>query len=231
MRSVTIKIHYVQERRQAFSVPTDQLTALYRTASVDLAFVDGEDIVVDPNSVNAFVTYDDLVRRYGSTDTNSAHLIIGGLPPSDHREVAGQLLDLQTRGVAAAYTRHEYILASPRVHLLQTAAHEIGHLLNLEHPPQPEINRFDSTMNQIGNRVAGVAGCWERAALEAKVEELQGKPSYFMGPSRTLDCFPLGLSSRKALSDLTENSFRPWMSRFNHGGQERNDCPCVRRYG
>lgn len=230
MRSVTIKIHYLEERHQAFPVPVDQLKALYRTASVDLAFVEGGEIDVDPNLNAAFETYEDLVKRYRSEDQSSAHLIIGGFPPTAHREVAGQLLDLETRGVAVVHTRNDYILMNPAVHLLQTAAHEIGHLLNLPHPPNPVIDRFDSTMNQIGNRVDGVATCWEKAEKEAHDEELQGKRSYFTSPAMTLDCFPLGLSSRAALTNQSDISFRPWMSRFNHGGQGQNDCPCVRRY-
>jgi len=157
MRSVTIKIHYLEERRQAFQVPTEELKALYRTSNVDLAFVVGEGIDVDPNLSAAFENYDDLVARYRSEDQGSAHLIVGGFPPSAHREVAGQLLDLDTRGVAVVYTRNDYILMNPSVHLLQTAAHEIGHLLNLPHPQNPAMAEFDSTMNQIGNRVEGVA--------------------------------------------------------------------------
>ena len=230
MRSVTIRVHYVQERRQAFPVPVDQLRALYRTASVDLTFVEGEMIDVDPQLSAAFENYDDLVKRYRSEDQGSAHLIIGGFPPSAHREVAGQLLDLDTRGVAVVYTRNDYILMDPFVHLLQTTAHEIGHLLNLPHPSTPAVNRFDSTMNQIGNRVEGVGLCWEKAAKEAMDAESKGQPSYFTAPAMTLNCFPLGLNSRAALTKQQDVSFRPWMSRFNHGGQDQNDCPCVRRY-
>lgn len=230
MRTVTIKIHYLEERRKAFPLPVDQIQALYRTANVDLAFVEGEVIDVDPYVGAAFETYKDLVKRFRSEDQSSAHLIIGGWPPSDHREVAGQLLDLDTRGVAVVYTRNDYILSNPRVHLLQTAAHEIGHLLNLPHPTAFEIDRFDSTMNQIGNRVEGTGLCWEKAEKEARDRETTGKRSYFTLPSMALDCFPLGLSSRAALTDQSDISFRPWMSRFNHVGQDQNDCICVRRF-
>jgi len=232
MRSVTIRIHYLEERREAFAVPVDQLKALYRTASVDLLFVGGDKIDVDPNLAGAFrfQKYEALVSRYRSEDQGSAHLIIGGLPPADHWEVAGQLVDLETRGVAVVYTRNDYILMNPRVHLLQTAAHEIGHLLNLPHPPTPMIDPYDSTMHQIGNRVENVELCWEKVKKEAREEELRGKRSYFNSPAMALDCFPLGLSSRAALTNQLDITFRPWMSRFNHVGQDQNDCPCVRRY-
>jgi hypothetical protein len=230
MRSIAITIHYLRERRHAFPVLVDQLRALYLTASVDLTFVDGDDIAVDPNLASAFVTYKALVERYRSDDRHSAHLIIGGFPPTDHREVAGQLLDLETRGVAVVYTRNDYILMNPRVHLLQTSAHEIGHLLNLPHPPTPAFERFDSTMNQIGNRVQGVSMCWEKAENEATELEATGKRSFFTSLAMPLDCLPLALTSRAALSDQSDISFRPWMSRFDHGGTGQNDCPCVRRY-
>ncbi len=220
MRSVSIKIHYVDGTFPEFAVPVDEVRALYRTALIDLTFVEGKAIPQDPRMGSALQNYDDWVRQFGSTDGTVGHLIIGGFPPFAHPEIAGQLLDPDWRGVAAVYTGNELIQSSPRLCFLQTCAHEIGHMLNLPHPDNGSLRSYDSTMNQLEERLQDVASCWEKASAEALEQSASGKPDYFSPPSEPLSCYPLSLGERVALNTRSDNRFNPWKSNFEQQGQE-----------
>jgi hypothetical protein len=215
MRSVSIKIHYVDGTYPEFAVPVDELRALYRTALVDLIIVPGGAIPQDPRMESALLNYDDWVRQFGLSGGTVGHLIIGGIPPFDHPEIAGQLLAPERRGVAVVYTENEQIRSPPEVCFLQTCAHEIGHLLNLPHPDDAGLALYDSTMNQLEERLGDVGGCWEAASLEASEQKSCGKPDYFLPPSDPLGCYPFSLGERTALNTNSDNRFYPWGSNFD----------------
>jgi hypothetical protein len=222
MRTVKLKVHYVRGTQPQFSVQTLELSRLYRTAGIELYFFAAPEILIDPALGTAWENYSDIVARLRTNDKLHGHLIVGKRPPTSSLELAGQLLDLDLRGVAVVYTHSDYIKQNPRLNFLQTCAHEIGHMLNLSH--RNIAKTYTSAMEQLGGRTGDVATCWELADGEsAKVKTKGGNP-YFEHPVEAISCYPLAYTARVELNTLSEIRLQPWQSKFEHALDGSNDC-------
>jgi hypothetical protein len=221
MRPVSIKIHHVRATKQAFPFPAQDVQLLYRTAGIDLRIDAGDDIAVDP-TLSGLLNYPALVRRYRDTDRAVGHLVVGQQPMTREPFVAGQLLDLTTRGVAAVYTRSNYLLSDTGPGFLQTCIHEIGHMLNLSH--EDGAHDYDSAMNQIGARLMEPSLCWKGADTEASIVAASGQAAYFEPPARPLRCYPLAFKARSRLNTLSDGTLLPWGGVFEGAeGDHLND--------
>lgn len=216
MRTVSIKVHYVTAAKQAFAFPADDVRLLYRTAGIDLRIDAGNDIAVDP-TVSGLLNYPKLVDRLRNSDKAAGHMIVGLDPMTRDPTVAGQLLDLTTRGVAAVYTRSNYLLGDSGSGFLQTCIHEIGHMLNLSH--DDGARDFDSAMNQVGGRLKEPSVCWAGADTEASIIAASGQPTYFQPPGKQLRCYPLAYKARARLNVIGDGQLLPWGGKFE-GAEE-----------
>jgi hypothetical protein len=221
VKTISIRLHWVARSQHDIALRSDDLQALFRTAFIELDLMPGEEIAQDPIYYPP-PFYEDLVRHYAATDKEPGHLIIGLEPPLFDPGVAGQLLDPVERGVCIVYRRCKYILERGEVALLQTCAHELGHMLNLAHADvSPD---FASAMDQADKRVKGEVGsCWEAAAREAHTIRQRNEPDYFMPLGRPLEALPFSHVARKTLNDLSGNRLTPWGGKFERPYDGTND--------
>ena len=214
MRRVQIFIHHVEFPSTSLSLDLDAIRRLYRTAGIDLELNEDLDIDFDPGVDRTF-PYPKYVTRYGQSARDRGHLIIGRICPNLGSKIAGQLWDLDWRGVSAVYTESSYVADAGNRGLLQSAVHEIGHMLNLGHPASAAA--FVSTMHQAETRRSGdVSAAWTSAEVEAAQEHAAGRPSYFTSPTQPNDCFPLSLDARRELTDMLPSQLLPWAGKFEH---------------
>ena len=223
MRDITLKVHYVEDTRVEFLLPSMQLQALFRTAGINLTLIEGSAIDVDP-AVSSLTSYPDVVDHFRQIDRTAGHLIVGAQPTEQRKEVAGELLDVDLRGVAAVYTSSDYIQRDHRANYLQTCAHEIGHMLNLAH--EDSVPQYDSAMNQVGGRFDETEKCWEAAKNEAAHIKASGQPIFFLPPVQPLPCYPFAYKARALLNTLSDDRLRPWQSKFERLWNGANDCQC-----
>lgn len=220
MRSVDVKFHIVAAAAVDWHFPADDLRLLYRTAGIDLNFVEGDRIDDDPTNY-PIGDYPTLVDRYRKTDNGFGHFIIGIEPPRFNPQVAGQLLDVENRGVSVAYTNSNYVQQFGDVGLLQTCAHEIGHMLNLAH--EDVVTEFVSTMDQALKRTSAITQSWNGAAFEAEQIRRRGDETYFFPQSKALRCYPLAYSARLRLNTSSGDQLLPWRGKFERPYDGTND--------
>ncbi|GEM_PF-6653954 len=218
MRHVSVKYHIVKNSAADGQFPADELEALYRTAGIALHLVEGGSIDRDPLDSHVF-SYAQLVEDYGATDREFGHIILGVNPREP--DIAGELLDLKTRGVAVAYRNSLYMQSAGRNGLLQTCAHELGHMLNLDHDDVSA--KFHSIMNQAERRKQDIDKAWETAADEAQLARARGEPDYFQPPVQKIQCYPFALAARQRLNTKSEATFQPWGSVFERSADAVND--------
>lgn len=211
MRPVDVKYHVVKNATANLPFPADELKLLFRTTGIDLSLVEGERIDNDP-TYNPFLAYVDLVQLYDKKDRHYGHLIIGLDGPDYRFDIAGQLLDLDWRGVAVVYTCADYIQRDGEGAFLQTCAHEIGHMLNLGH--NDVASDFVSAMNQAQNRELDTSRSWQDVKAEAEVVKSQGKPDYFFPPEKELNCYPFAYQARYNLNIYSPDRLLPWGGKF-----------------
>jgi hypothetical protein len=219
MRSLSVKYHVVADALARLQFPAEELRSLYETSGIDVQFEQGERIMSDP-AFSALQDYPSFVQRYGKNDRGSGHLIIGLGHPRFLSDIAGELLDLDSRGVAVIYTSSDYIQRSGQGALLQTCAHELGHMLNLAHQ---DVASFDSVMNQAQDRWHEIPVSWDYAAAEARRVEDRGQPAYFDPPARPLNCYPFAYAARLLLNTYSSDRLLPWGGRFERPYDGAND--------
>lgn len=219
-RRIDITVHWVKGVSATFSLKTDQLRMLYWTAGIDLNLTVGEPIELDP-ARSARNSYPALVRQYRETAQSSGHLIIGIAPDGTANGAAGQLIDLETRGVAAAYTESFYISQTFNSGLLQTCAHEIGHMLNLAH--DDVVSDFVSTMNTSDGRTTAIPTAWQLARTEAERIRTNSGNAHFLELTTPIDCYPLSFKARFLLNDYKDHQLIPWRGKFERPFDGHND--------
>jgi hypothetical protein len=220
MRSCSVKYHVVADALSRLQFPADELRALYATSGIDMQFEEGERIDSDP-AYNPIWDYPSFAQRYSNNDRSAGHLIIGLGHPRFLSDVAGELLDLDSRGVVVVYTNSDYIQRHDQEGLLQTCAHELGHMLNLAH--QDVAFEFDSVMNQAQDRWHDIPVSWDYAAAEARRVEDRGQPAYYDPPASPLDCYPFAYAARLLLHTYSSDRLLPWGSRFERPYDGAND--------
>lgn len=215
MRSVDLKYHVVANATADLPFPADDLKSLFRTTLIDLNLVEGEKLVDDPIYASSTpFSYPELVKLYFKEDRNYGHLIIGLKGPDWRSDIAGQLLDQDSRGVAAIYTCADYIQRDGKGAFLQTCAHEIGHMLNLGH--DDVADGFVSAMNQAQNRALDTRPSWQNVEAEAQVVRSQGNQDYFFPSERELNCYPFAFKARFNLNHYSDDRLLPWGGKFEH---------------
>lgn len=222
LRAVALKFHVVAKATAEMPFPADELGLLYETAGINLALVEGERIDYDPTYY--WINYSDLVQKFGENDRNAGHLIIGLAGPDHRKDIAGQLLDLESRGVAVVYTSCDYIRRDGESARLQTCAHEIGHMLNLSH--KDVASTFVSTMDQAEKRDIDASLSWKSVIVEAEEVRNAQKPDYFSPPARELKAYPFSYQARFNLNTLSPDRLLPWGGKFEHPYDQTNDTCC-----
>jgi hypothetical protein len=179
----------------------DDLIRLFRSAQIRLEISDGGALA--PRDVFRPAK---LIERWQKNNASIGHLVITGVPMSGPERV-GELVDLGSRGVAMVY--FNTFRADKERNLLQTAAHEIGHMLNLTHENPPRA--YTSAMAQAAHRNTDIEAAWKCAAAEAYAQV--DDPCYDP-PDIFPDCFPFSLKARCRLRDLDAEELLPWGSKF-----------------
>lgn len=227
MRSVAVMWHVV-DPAVPIEMPIDELRAAFAAAGIDLLFQKGEDFRdFDPahyanRSYQALV--DELRQRAATIRSlRVGHLILGLGHKTYQEEIAGELLDLDSRGVAVVYRYCDYIRQGGHAALLQTCAHEIGHMLNLAHE---DIARdFPTIMDQANQRYGDIHTAWQLAAAEAQSDEARGHPSYLYEPLPIeFPCYPFAYAARARLNTRALSHVLPWRSRYDRpydGAEDR----------
>jgi hypothetical protein len=216
LRLVTIIVHNVQQPPTSLILDLEAIRRLYWTANIDVSFALGGSYANDP--MFASNDYAAIVKRYSTTSNSFGHLIIGREPPAGRRDVAGQLWDPDQRGVAAVYTESDYVLREKNAGLVQTAAHEIGHMLNLSHKDITSL--FPSTMNSADARTTDIAAAWQLATTEADTIHPE---AYYHRLDEPHACYPLAFQARSALNIARDAQLLPWKGKFDHPLDDLND--------
>lgn len=201
-----------------FVFPAKDVISLYRSAGIDLSLQRGPDIVADPASA---ANYQTLVNSYRSDTT-----LVNGLKPgrlivglerdaSSERCVCGELHDVATRGLAAIYRNADYLTTTPSA-MVETIAHEIGHLFNLTHDTTTGGGNgiYCSVMRQATGREDANAGAIAQAWHDAAVQATPG--GHFLAPNPSPAVYPLSPAHYSQLG--SDPNFRPWASAFSGDG-------------
>ncbi len=212
MRAVALKFHVVEGATASIAFLAEELSLLYATAGIDLALVEGERIADDPTY--HLDSYPVWIKRFGERDRSAGHLILGRAVPDHRSDIAGQLIDQVSRGVAVVYTSCDYIRRDGEGALLQTCAHEIGHMLNLSH--EDVAAKFVSAMNQAARRELDTRSSWKGAIAESREVRNTNEPDYFFPPVRELASYPLAYRARHSLNNLSPDRLLPWGEKFEH---------------
>lgn len=213
MRRVKVCVHHVDFPATSLSLDVDAIRRLYWTAGIDLELAEAADIPFDPADDPTF-PYPSYVMHFGQSASDRGHLIIGRRCPRIGSTIAGELWDLDWRGVSAVYTESTYIAREGARGLLQSAAHEIGHMLNLGHD---HASTFVSAMKQAEARRAGdVSASWAQAESEANHALASGQPTYYFPLTQPNDCYPLSLDERRELNGMPDSRVLPWGGKFEH---------------
>lgn len=219
LRKVEIMVHTVKEPPTNLSFDTDAIHRLFWTAGIDLTFSNGLELEVDP--MGTAISYQVLLDYFKNNNTQAGHLVIGRAYPDFRPDVAGQLHDPDRRGLAAVYTSSDYIAQYAALGLIQTAAHEIGHMLNLAH--KHVARGFISTMDSAGSRTSEVAVAWQEAALESERVRSNNEEPYYWPLDETNPCYPFAYNARRELNTLADDQLLPWRERFIHSHEDVND--------
>lgn len=216
MREVNLLYHYVVDTlKREWPLPVEDIIAFFRTARVSLQLREAEYLDVDPNGFMG-AGYDDVVASLPNEPVGTAHLYVGYEPPSGAQAMAGQLLDLEKRRAAVVYANSSYVCLHRSNGLLQTAVHEIGHMLNLGHPP---AGTNATAMHQATYRTGQFDESWTRAKSEA----VGAASPYFIAPDRTIQCYPFSLSDRIRLNTVSDYIILPGGQKYQYSPQELNE--------
>jgi hypothetical protein len=207
-----VKFHVVEGAMARMEFLAEELRLLYATAGIDLALVEGERIAKDPTY--HVIKYIDWIKRFGEQDRSAGHLILGRDVPDYRSDIAGRLIDEVSRGVAVVYTSCDYIQRDGEGALLQTCAHEIGHMLNLSHDDVDKT--FVTAMNQADKRDLDTRASWESVKAEAREIRNTNEPDYFLPPARELASYPFAYRARHTLNNLSPDRLLPWGGKFEH---------------
>ncbi len=217
MPSIGVRVHHLSYYHPATSpnrLDGGRIAKLYEPAGIDLRFLPGREIPGDPATGEGYGYWVERLSDERSADGMVlCHLIIGWEAPSEAAGDKGRLLDVKRRGVAAVFTRDPYFdseIGFGDDAVTQTAAHEIGHLLNLVHPPYHAPSPLVGTMHRHTMRPdfdpSRLQNAWQAAAQEAA----PGLPIYPpVGYVPPANLYPLVASCRRWLATRHRPTFFP----------------------
>ena len=221
MRTINIKYHVVTNATEKLPFPVEELKSLYATSGIVLNLVEGDPISSDP-AHRRIGTYPSFVELYRKSGPDYGHLIIGLDDPNKDKSVNGELLDRESRGVAAVYTYSDDIAIIGESAFLQTCAHEIGHMLNLAHHDVSKY--YTSVMDKALNRGQDISLSWSNAEAEARNLDAAGQQSFFTKPPTLPRCYPFAFAARDHLNNDSPDHLLPWQSKFENpyeGSQDK----------
>lgn len=211
MREVKIAVHYVRGIEHQFALPIDDIAAVFRSAGVLMTLDPAPPLSTDPNMKTE--GYKPVVKSLQDEPMGLGHLYVGIRPPVFFPKAAGQLLDLSRRRAAALFTSSSYIHKNGHRGLLQTAVHELGHILNLAHPSTIALR--PSAMSSLSARDVNIEKAWEVEKTDAEKRRKQGRNDQFSMPTRALDCLPFSYSDRLRLHTYVESDLLPGGGPYN----------------
>lgn len=186
--------------------PKDDLVRLFKSAQVDLHIDDG-----GPVEIWETADTSTLIDRWRPNNASTGHIVISGYS-NQYPDIAGELIDRRSRGVAMVYSLT--FLIEREQALLQTTAHEIGHMLNLPHENPPI--KYTNAMAQAAFRNTKIDDAWTEARREAASEEKQHQDPCYDEPDSIPPCYPFSIYARRTLRDLSDKEFLPWGSEFSN---------------
>jgi hypothetical protein len=237
--AVEVMVHrlgwYASEWTGFSQVQEDSIRNLFAPAGVALRFEAGSEIPGEPGDVapGSFgESYLDLADRLAADrqaqdGTPRCHLILGFRAPKisfgvDDPVRQGEMFSTVGRGVAAVYTANTGSGELGRVETTQSAAHEIGHMLNLVHRLRQagDPGALRTSMMPHFQRgwvdVAALVEAWNASDSEPGQIGLPAYPPDAHG--YRLGLYPLEAAGRRwLLQDGDMNGVLPWASgyRFN----------------
>lgn len=199
--SIKIIVHYAMEPDTP-QLPTGDIVELYKTCGVTLDFEEAVERVNDPKTREG---YEELAAELAPPPLPQpgapAHLIIGREWYDEGAGSISGLLVTRNRGVAAVLTGSNEIGYTAGAAMVQSAAHEIGHMLNLVHAHA--IESYTTTMRSGYERYGTVDDAWRQH--ETKYNE--ARPG-------SIDVYPLSGESRLQLTDPESLLVLPWGDPF-----------------
>lgn len=219
-RTVAVEYHVVPGVPFAVGSVFDDVLLAFRTCGIELVVVQGEPLTTEPE-LGGLWSFKKLVDKYSAGPRKSGQIIVARVPRDRRDDVAGELLDLERRGVAAVYINSSYISREGVLGLAQTLAHEIGHMMNLSH--DDTSSAFTSAMAQAHRRDGGLDVAWTAAADEARRLQQHGDQAYFQQPIRPVNCYPFAHAARMILNSWSDALISPWGGRFERRDNGLND--------
>ena len=210
MRVINIRLHEVAGVN-APPLNVHDLNETFGATGFQINFLPGSTMPSDPGEEPNF-SYLQLIAPFKSEDPHNGHFVIGGIHPSWNLAVAGELADLDTRGISVVYSRSSYVREHGAVGLLQTTVHELGHMLNLSH--MDVDSRYKSAMNQANDRLQTPASSWTAADTDAQSLQAGGKDPLWTNPAQSPSCHPFCFTARSWLHSLSDARLLPWGTKF-----------------
>lgn len=211
MHIVSIAVHYLDaDVRARFPLPKDDIEAVFRSAGVLLSLTESSLVGIDPYLSSS--GYTRQVRLLGNERMGNGHLFVTELTPPLFPFAAGELVDLSRRRAAAIFTSCDYLKREGYKGLLQTCVHEIGHMLNLTHPPGRPRPMRPSAMSSWSDRSVNIQNAWEAErddAARRNRERKEGHDVPFSIPTRSIDCLPFSFDERRRLNGEAESTILP----------------------
>ncbi|HKX80222.1 MAG TPA: hypothetical protein VJM34_17045 [Novosphingobium sp.] len=210
MKVINIRLHEVTGVN-APQLNVHDLNETFGATGFQINFLPGSTLPSDPAEEPNF-SYLKLIGPFKNEDATNGHLVIGGMHPSWNLAIAGELVDLDNRGVSVVYAGSNYVKDHGAVGLLQTTVHEIGHILNLSHIDVD--SKYKSAMNQADDRTQTAASAWTAADIDAKAQQASGKETFWTNPQQAPACHPFCFTARSWLHSLSDDRLLPWGTKF-----------------
>lgn len=219
MPRAEVMYHFVRGKTDGTNFPDRALVELFRTANVSLKLTLG--VTLEPRET---LRPSELIDRWKPNNASIGHLVISNqCKDPRYLEIAGQLVDLSSRGVAFVYLNSPPMRVFPdrEEPLLQTSAHEIGHMFNLGHGDTSTA--YTSAMEQAATRShrnfdswdLAYDAAWKAAQLESDRASDRHEDPFFDPPQMTLKCFPFAASARRKMNGPEAKKFLPWAGKFD----------------
>ncbi len=198
---------------------TPDLKTLFRSTNVNLQISDATDLGVSfPERNWRYTGAVQLLHNWGSRKRRKPGFVLFDhtWAPGVSTSYNGLMPDPTRRSLAVVMTKSSVVRTRSAKGLLQVAAHEIGHMLNLGHRDRRELTiggqdySYSSTMDQAGLRQSDPELAWRTAFAEARaLATTLGRPTYFSSQNAATHGYPFSWFSRRKLHRPAQKVL-PW---------------------